>query len=297
MNKPVDANDLSFVKFGIGQPAPRAEDPTLVQGRGCYTDDLAVAGQAHGAFLRSPYAHGIIRDLDVSAALEMPGVIAVYTAADLARYGPLPCAMAFQSRNGEPMRKPAQPSLAGDRVRYLGQPIALIVAETALQARDAAEAILVDIEPLPVVTSPAEAAAPGAVQVHEDVPGNLALDYLYGDPAAVAEAFDKAAHVTRLDLTNNRVVVSPLEPRAAVAVYEAEEERYTLHVGSQGVFGLRGMLASQVLRVPPDRLRSKISLTMVTPCWSHQRAIASRCRSGDSNRPRFSRSPTTLTRR
>ncbi len=255
MNKPVDANDLSFVKFGIGQPAPRAEDPTLVQGQGCYTDDLAVAGQAHGAFLRSPYAHGIVRDLDVSPALEMPGVIAVYTAADLAGYGPLPCAMAFQSRNGEPMRKPAQPSLAGDRVRYLGQPIALVVAETALQARDAAEAILLDIEPLPVVTSPAEAAAPDAVQVHEDVPGNLALDYLYGDPAAVAEAFDNAAHVTRLDLTNNRVVVSPLEPRAAVAVYEAEEERYTLHVGSQGVFGLRGMLASQVLRVPPDRLR------------------------------------------
>jgi carbon-monoxide dehydrogenase large subunit len=255
MNKPVDANDLSFVKFGIGQPALRAEDPTLVQGRGCYTDDLAVPGQAHGAFLRSSYAHGIIRELDVSAALEMPGVIAVYTATDLAGYGPLPCAMAFQSRNGEPMRKPAQPSLAGDRVRYLGQPIALVVAETALQARDAADAILADIEPLPVVTSPAEAAAPGAVQIHEDAPGNLALDYLYGDPAAVADAFDKAAHVTRLDLTNNRVVVSPLEPRAAVAVYEAEDERYTLHVGSQGVFGLRGMLANQVLRVPPDRLR------------------------------------------
>jgi carbon-monoxide dehydrogenase large subunit len=257
MNKPVNVDDLAFEKFAIGQPAPRSEDAALVRGAGCYTDDMALPGQAWGAFLRSPYAHGIIRALDAEAARGMPGVIAVYTAADLAAagYGSLPCAMAFKSRDGEPMRKPHHPALAQDRVRYLGQPVAIVVAETALQARDAADAILAEIEPLPALTTPADAAAPDAVQIHDGVPGNLSLDYLFGDSDAVAAAFAQAAHVTRLPLANNRVVVSPLEPRAALAAYDAAEERYTLHVGSQGVFGLRGMIANQVLQVPPDRVR------------------------------------------
>jgi carbon-monoxide dehydrogenase large subunit len=252
-----ELNDLALQKFALGQPAPRSEDPALVQGQGCYTDDLTFSGQVHGAFLRSPYAHGLIRDLDAAAARQMPGVLAIYTGAELesAGYGPLPCAMAFQSREGEPMRKPANPAFAIDRVRYLGQPLAIVVAETALQARDAVEAINLSIESLPALTTTVEAALPGATLIHDDVPGNLALEYQFGDPQQVSKALTDAAHVTRLDLSNNRVVVSPLEPRAAIAAFDRAEGRWTLHVGSQGVFGLRNTLATQVMRVAPEKIR------------------------------------------
>jgi carbon-monoxide dehydrogenase large subunit len=256
MNVQNDPNSWAMEKFGVGQPVPRTEDPTLVQGRGRYTDDLSLPGQAYAAIVRSSHAHGIIKSIDVSAALAMPGVLAVYTGADLqaAGYGGLKCVPPMKNRDGTPMKKPARPALAIDKVRFVGDPVACVVAETAMQAKEAAEAVALDIEPLPAVTLASEAVKPGAPQLFDDVPGNIALDYHYGDAEKVKDAFAKAAHVTRLELRNNRLVVNAMEPRAAIALYDAKSEKFTFHVGCQGVFGLRGQLV-EILNIPPARLR------------------------------------------
>src|SRR5947207_1281438 len=165
------------------------------------------------------------------AAKAMPGVLAIYTGADLAAYGTMKCAVPFKNRDGSEMKKPPRPSLPSDKVRFLGDPIAVVVAETMAQAKDAAEAVEVEIETLPAVTSAREAAKPGAPQLYDDVPGNVALDYLYGDPAKVAEEFSRAAHITKLTLVNSRVVVSAMEPRAAIASFDRASGRYTFNVG------------------------------------------------------------------
>jgi carbon-monoxide dehydrogenase large subunit len=243
-------------KFGIGQPVRRSEDPKLVRGEGRYTDDVNLAGQAYAVIVRSRNAHGILRNLDTAAARAMPGVLAVYTGADLAAagYGSLKCLPPLKNRDGTPMRKPARPALPTDKVRFVGDPIACVVAETLAQAKDAAEAIEPEIEPLPAVSKASEAARDGAPQLFDDVPNNVALDYLFGDPAKVQEAFAKAAHVSRLDLVNNRLVVSAMEPRAALADYDAAREHFTLHVGCQGVFGMKGQLAD-IMAIAGDKLR------------------------------------------
>ena len=249
--------DLALQKFAIGQPVPRKEDPTLVRGEGRYTDDVSLPGQAYAAFLRSPYAHGRILAVDTEAAREMPGVLAVYTGQDLtaAGLGAMQAVFEFKNRDGSAMQKPPHPALPTDRVRYVGQPVAAVVAETAAQARDAAEAIALEVEELPVVVDPEAAAAPGAPVLHETLSSNVVLDYYFGDGKKVAEAFAEAAHVTRLRLTNNRLVVSPLEPRAAVAEYDPAGDRYTIHVGSQGAFGMRGALAGHILGAPKEKVR------------------------------------------
>ena len=255
MNQIPDPRAFETMKFGIGQPVPRAEDPVLVRGQGRYTDDLALEGQLHAAFVRAPVAHGTLRGLDAEAALAMPGVRAVYTAADLetAGYGTFPNGMPLKNRDGSPLKKPAWHALATDRVRFVGDLVACVVAETADQAREAAEAVALDIDGLDVVTTPGAALADGAPRLHDDVPGNLALDFQTGDAEATQRAFDAAAHVTRLDLTNNRLVVNPMEPRAGLASYE--DGRFTLRVGCQGVFGLRNALADSLLKVERDRVR------------------------------------------
>jgi carbon-monoxide dehydrogenase large subunit len=184
----------------------------------------------------------------------MPGVLGVYTGTDLAQFGTLKCIVPFKNRDGTPMRMPPRPALPSDKVRFVGDPIACVVAETLLQAKDAAEAVEVDIDPLPAVTTAKAAAAPDAPLLHEEAPGNIALDYHYGDADAVAAAFAKAAHVTRLKLINNRVVVNAMEPRAAVAAYDTASGRYTLHVPTQGVFGMRGNIA-EILKVEPKQVR------------------------------------------
>ncbi|WP_298965054.1 xanthine dehydrogenase family protein molybdopterin-binding subunit [uncultured Methylobacterium sp.] len=256
MNARPDARDFaSPQKFGIGQPVPRAEDPVLVRGEGRYTDDLALDGQVYGVFVRSPVAHGILDGIDAEAALALPGVLAVLSASDLDGYGGIGNGLPFKNQDGSDMRKPAQPSLATGKVRYVGEPVALVVAETLAAARDAAEAVVLAITDLPVVTTPEEAAAEGAPRLYDDVPGNLALDFRTGDAAATEAAFAKAAHVTRLPLINNRLVINPMEPRAAIGVHEAETGRFTLHVGSQGVFGLRNGLADGVLKLPREQVR------------------------------------------
>ena len=244
-------------KFAVGQNVPRTEDPRLLTGRGQYTDDLDMPNAAQAYLLRSPYPHAELKGIDVSAARDAPGVLLILTAADLAAagFGTLQNKVSFPNRDGSPMAKPPRHCLATDRVRYQGEPIAMVVAETLAQARDAAEMIELDAVPLPAVCYAREAGAEGAPQLHDDVPGNLALEWESGDAQAVQAAFDSAAHVARLALSNNRVVINPLEPRAAVAEYDATDERYTLHVGSQGVFALRNALAADVLKIDRDKLR------------------------------------------
>jgi aerobic carbon-monoxide dehydrogenase large subunit len=232
---------LAIEKFAVGQSAPRREDPMLLRGLGRYTDDVSLPGQAYAAMVRSRNAHGIIRGIDAKAALQMPGVLAVYTGADLKDYGPLKCIVALNNRDGSPLKKPRRAALATERVRYVGDPVACVIAETLAQAKDAAEAVTVDIEPLPAVVSAEQAARTGAPQLYDDVPGNVALDYQYGDGEAVKAAFARAAHVTRLDLLNSRMVVNCIEPRAALASHDGG--RFTLYVPSQGVFGMRAHLA------------------------------------------------------
>jgi carbon-monoxide dehydrogenase large subunit len=232
---------LAIEKFAVGQSVPRREDPMLLRGLGRYTDDVSLPGQAYAVMVRSRNAHGIIRDIDAKAALQMPGVLAVYAGADLKDYGPLKCIVALNNRDGSPLKKPRRDALATDRVRYVGDPVACVIAETLAQAKDAAEAVTVDIEPLPAVVSAEQAARADAPLLYDDVPGNVALDYQYGDPEAVKAAFARAAHVTRLNLLNSRMVVNCIEPRAALASHDGG--RFTLYVPSQGVFGMRAHLA------------------------------------------------------
>ena len=227
----------------------------LLRGEGRYTDDLSLPGQAYAVVVRSSYAHGILRGVDRAAAQAMPGVLAVLLAEDLRTGGiaPMP-ASSGKNRDGTATPRPEQMPLAEGKVRYVGDPVAVVVAETAAQARDAAEAVVPDVDPLPAVTTARAAAAPGAPVLHDDAPGNLVMDYHHGDAAAVAAAFAHAAHVTRLSIRNSRIVVGAMEPRSALAEHDAGTGRYTLRVGCQGVFGLRASL-KDVLGVPVGQVR------------------------------------------
>jgi len=243
-------------RYAIGQPVPRSEDPVLLRGEGRYADDVSLPGQAYAVMVRSHHAHGVIRHIDAAAARAMPGVLAVYTAADLTSggIGPLPPRQIMKNRDGTPMLTPVRHALATDKVRHVGEAVAAIIAETIGAAKDAAEAVIVDIDPLPAVTAPGLAAAPGAPLIYDDVPGNVGLNFHYGDSDKVAEAFAAAAHVTRLELRSNRIVVNAMEPRSAIAQYDPERRHWTLHVECQGVFGFRNYIA-EVLGVGRDKIR------------------------------------------
>jgi aerobic carbon-monoxide dehydrogenase large subunit len=232
---------LAIEKFAIGQAVPRVEDPMLLRGHGRYTDDVSLPGQAYAVMVRSRHGHGVIRAINADAARKMPGVRAVYTSTDLEGYGPLKCNMPLKSRDGSPLKKPWRGALAKSKVRYVGDPVACVIAETVFAAKDAAEAIEIDIDPLTAVVTPGEAVREGAPLLYDDVPGNIPLDFHFGDTAAVDAAFAAAAHVTRLNLLNSRVVVNAMEPRAAVASYDGA--RFTFYVGSQGVSGMRAQIA------------------------------------------------------
>ena len=245
---------LSLTKFGVGQPVRRSEDPKLVRGEGCYTDDLSRAGQAYAVMVRGRDAHGTIRSIDTAAAKAMPGVLAVCTAADLSAYGPLKCNLPLKNRDGSPMRYTPRPALAGDKVRFVGDPVACVIAETVAQAKDAAEAVTVDVEPLPVVLKPADAVKPGASLVFDAVPNNIALDFHYGDAAKVAEAFARAKHVTQLETSNQRLVVNAMEPRSAIGEYDNADNKWTLYSSSQGVHGMKTSLMD-ILSAPADKVR------------------------------------------
>ena len=254
MNLQNDPQSFALMKFGIGQPVRRTEDPMLVRGEGCYTDDIKLTGEAYAVMVRSRIAHGVIKGIDTAAARNMPGVLGVYTGADLTAYGTLKCIVPFNNRDGTPMKRPPRPALATDKVRFVGDPVAFVVADTLLQAKDAAEAVEVDIDALPAVVRPEEAARPGAPLIHDEAPGNVALDYHFGDSEQVAAAFAKAAHVTRLKLVNSRVVVNAMEPRAAIGIHDPASGRFTLHAPSQGAFGMRGNMA-EILKVEPKQVR------------------------------------------
>jgi aerobic carbon-monoxide dehydrogenase large subunit len=245
-------NQWSLTKFGIGQPVLRSEDPVLVRGEGRFTDDVSLPGQAYAVIVRSRHAHGILRGIATHAARQMKGVLGIYTAPDLAAYGTLKCIVPFKNRDGSEMKKPPRHALATEKVRYVGDPVAIVVAETLLQAKDAAEAVELDIEPLAAVTNPEEAAQPGAPVLYDEAPDNVALDYHYGDSEKVKAAFARAAHVTRLKLINSRVVVNAMEPRAALAQFE--NGRFTLYTCSQGVMGMKSNIA-QILNIEPKLVR------------------------------------------
>src|SRR5215472_9120496 len=272
MNDVVDAMTLDLDRFAVGQPVPRSEDPVLITGKGRFTDDVNLPGQAYCVIVRSPYAHGIIRGIDATEARGMPGVLGVYTAADLEAggIGPLPPRQVMNNRDGTPMLSPVRYALAKDKVRHVGEAIAAVVADTGAEAKDAAEAVIVDIEPLPAVTAPRAAAAPGAPLLYDDVPGNVGLDFHFGDTEAVAAAFARAAHVTRLELRNNRIVINPIEPRAGLTEYDAEHRHWTLYVPGQGVFGFRNYIAGvlgigrEQLRVLTDRVGGSFGMKQPT---------------------------------
>jgi len=239
-------------KFGIGQPVPRTEDARLLTGRGRYTDDVSLPGQTYAAFVRSPHAHADIRGVDADAARQAPGVLAVFTVEDLDAdgLGPIPCQFALKSRDGSPYRTTPRPALARGRVRHVGDPVAVVVAETLDQARDAAELVMVDYDDRAAVTGTAEALEPGKPLVWDDAPDNLCFDWEAGDEAAVKAAFAKAEHVVTLDLVNNRVVANPMEGRACLGAVEADSGRLLLYVSSQGVHGMQKQLAKEIFHLP-----------------------------------------------
>ncbi|HEU0157492.1 MAG TPA: molybdopterin cofactor-binding domain-containing protein, partial [Stellaceae bacterium] len=256
MNDAFDPDVLGVdERFAVGQPVPRSEDPVLLKGEGHYADDVSLPGQAYAVMVRSHVAHGVIRRIETAAARAMPGVLAVLTAAELKAggIGPLPPRQVMNNRDGTPMLAPTRHALPVDKVRHVGEAVAAVVAETVAQAKDAAELVEIDIDPLPAVTEPAAADAADAPALYDEVPANIGLDFHFGDSDEVTAAFAAAAHVTKLRLRNNRIVVNPMEPRAAVADYDPAQQRWTLHVGCQGVFGFRNYLA-QVLGVGRDRV-------------------------------------------
>ncbi|MDW8314359.1 MAG: xanthine dehydrogenase family protein molybdopterin-binding subunit [Rhodovarius sp.] len=246
-----------MAKFGLSQSVRRVEDPRLLVGAGRYTDDIALPGQAYGVVLRSPHAHARIRSIDTTAARAMPGVLLVLTGADLAAagVGELPCTIPLKNRDGTPRADTPRLPLATDRVRHVGDPVAFIVAETLEQARDAAEAVVVDYEPLPAATDLATAWQPGAPQIWPHAPNNICFDWETGDAAATDAAFAEAAHITRLTVVNNRVVVASMEGRACAAQYDAGSGKLTLYCGTQGSWLVRDLLAEHVLKVPPETIR------------------------------------------
>jgi aerobic carbon-monoxide dehydrogenase large subunit len=235
----------------------RSEDPPLLTGRGRFTDDVDLPGQAHAAFARGAVGHAEIRGVDLSRALGMPGVIAAFSGRDLQRdgLGAIPPAVSFPGRGGKPMLLAAMPPLALDRVRYVGEPIAIVVADTPAQAADAAEAVEVDLAELTAASTVERAMAPGATAIWPAAPDNVAFDWTDGDAAAVDAAFQRAAHVARVRLADTRLAPSALEPRAAIGHWDAAEARYTLIAGTQGVAIVRRLLAESVFKVPPDKLR------------------------------------------
>ena len=243
-------------EFGIGQSVPRTEDLRLVRGAGRYTDDIQFPNQAYLYVLRSVEPHARIKSIDIESAKAAPGVLAVLTGADVvaAGFASLPTMAVRERRPGEPMITPPYPMLAHDVVRHVGDGVAVVVAETAAEARDAAEQIMVDYDSLPSVTKTAETVAPDAPAVWPEAPDNICFELEMGDRAAVEAAFAKAAHVVKLDYDISRITTNSMEPRNATALYDPATERYTLHTGAQTPHALRANTA-RVLGVGPDKVR------------------------------------------
>ncbi len=247
---------MSEMRSGIGDRPKRREDLRFLTGRGAYLDDLAYDGLTYAVVLRSPHAHAQIAGIDAREARAAPGVLAVVTATDAPADGlqPLLPTATANAQTGEPFAFAPQPVLAADKVRYTGEPVAVIVAETREQALDAAERIAVDYMPLPAVTTVDAARAANASQIADEAPGNLCFDWRTGDKAAVDRAFAAAAHVVRLRLDNHRIVTNPMEPRGVIGLWDPEKARYTAHVSAQSIHNTRDH-AARALGVPAAAVR------------------------------------------
>jgi carbon-monoxide dehydrogenase large subunit len=243
-------------EFAIGQGVPRFEDPRLVRGGGTYIDDVAYPGMAHAVVLRSPHAHARIRSIDTAAAKAAPGVLTVITGADwkASGWGDLPSNPGLKRPGGQPMYLPRYTVIAEDRVRWVGDPVAFVVAETIAQAQDAAELVEVDYEPLPSVTATADAMKPGSPPVYQDCPDNVSFVEPIGDKAKVDEAFARAAHVVKHRFVINRITAACMEPRGAVVSYHAAQGLYTVHAPTQRPHGYRSDMA-KIMRVPDSKVR------------------------------------------
>lgn len=237
-------------EFAIGQGVSRFEDPRLVRGGGRYTDDVQIPGMAYGVVLRSPHGHAKIKSIDTAAAKAAPGVLAIVTGADwkVAGFGDLPSHGGLKRRDGSPMHIPRYTVLAEDRVRWIGDCVAFVVADTAAQAQDAAELLQVNYEELAAVVSTADATKPGGPRVHDDCPDNISFVELIGDKAAADTGFAKAAHVIKNRFVINRVTAACMEPRGAVGHFNRGDGRYTIHTPTQRPHGFRAQLA-QILKV------------------------------------------------
>ena len=250
-----------MTQFGIGQPVRRVEDRRFLTGRGHYLDDIVRPRQAHAVMLRSPHAHARIRAIDTTVAAAGLGVLAILTGADLATdsIGTIPCLSGVANRDKSPMAMPPRPAIALDRVRHVGDTVAMVVAETLAAARDAAERIAVDYQPLPSVVDTGQALAPGQPAVWPkgagEHPLNLCFDWEIGDSAAVERAAAASRHRVSLSLVNNRLIVASMEPRGAIGEYDGGEDSYTLWSSTQGSHFVRNLLAEHIFHVPENRIR------------------------------------------
>ncbi|RZI44045.1 xanthine dehydrogenase family protein molybdopterin-binding subunit [Herbaspirillum sp. HC18] len=245
------------LQTSVGASVPRKEDYRFLTGTGRYTDDVQVPGQTYAYFVRSPHAHANIKTIDKSAAAGAPGVIAVFTGEDLAadKVGGLPCGWLITDVNNQPMKEPPHPVLAQGKVRHVGDPVALVIAENYFQARDAAELLSIDYEMLPSVTDVRDAQKSGAPAVHDIAPDNKCYTWALGDKGAVDMAFGKADHITRLELVNNRLVANAIEPRAVLAQYSRADDSYTIYVANQNPHVERLLMTAFVLSLPEHKVR------------------------------------------
>ena len=253
MNSTIEAG-----RFGSGHAVHRIEDEALLVGRGRFTDDVVVPGQAWVAFLRSPHAHARIGALDADAARAMPGVLAVYTGAELAAAGvkPIPSMPeVFKRADGSPLATPARRALAHEVVRFVGEPVAAVVAETREAARDACEAIVVDYEELPALTDPVVATTPGAPAIVAEAPDNIAAEMRHGDAEATRRLFEGAAHVVSLGLVNQRLAPSAIEPRSVLAEFDAASGRLTMRLSTQMPTGVMNSLVDAIPGLGPGQVR------------------------------------------
>src|SRR5439155_8636488 len=238
----------------IGQSVKRREDARFLTGRGQYTDDITLPQQSYAVFVRSPYAHAKLKKVDTQAAAKSPGVLGIYTGEHFKQVGGLPCGWLINSIDGSAMKEPRHPILADAKVRYVGDRVALVVAETLEQAKAAAQLVEVDYDELPAVTDVAKAASAQA-NVHDDAPGNQCYLWAIGDKDGVDAAIKSAAHVTKLTFRNNRLVPNAIEPRAANASYNPSDDSYTLYVANQNPHVERLLMCAFVLGIPEHKMR------------------------------------------
>ena len=292
-------------EFALGQPVPRFEDPRLLRGGGRYVDDFVLPRMVFGHVLRSPHAHARIRSIDTRAAKQMPGVLAVLTGADwkASGWGDLPAAGGMKRPGGLPSYKPRFPALVEDRVRWVGDYVAFVVAETKNQAMDAAERIEVEYEPLPAIASTERAVARGTPRVWDDCPDNICFVHEVGDKAAVEAAFARADRIVKRRLVINRVTAAAMEPRGAIGDYNPAEDRYTCYTVLQRTHAYRADLA-QMIGVPEARIRVVAgdiggSFGMKSAVYNEVALclLASKQLAGRSNGPARVPKPSSATRR